>query len=108
FHIVANAVLIPRFGAQGAAFATLASGILVVLLYAYSSSRRRDFSFLRWLLVPSIAAVALVLASYLFEMTPLANAGISVSIFLLILSATRFVRLHELRFVLRSVTSTRR
>src|SRR5690606_4681635 len=108
FHIAANAILIPRVGALAAAFAALACGILVVLLYAYSSSRGRGFSFLRWFLVPSIAAAALLSASYLFEIPPLANAGVSVCVFILILFATGFVRLHELRFVLRSVASPRR
>src|SRR5690606_41662826 len=58
-NIVANAVLIPLLGAQGAAWAGLFSGALLIVLYAVSCAGRQDFRFVQWLLVPSVMAIAI-------------------------------------------------
>jgi O-antigen/teichoic acid export membrane protein len=102
-HIAANAVLIPKFGALGAAFATLLSGVLVILLYVYSASRRRGLQFARWLLVPSCLATAVGMAALLSDVNVFILAAVSVIAFLVGLYLTGFVHFHEIRFVMQSL-----
>lgn len=106
-HIAINAALIPRLGAVGAAWAALASGALLILLYALSASKQREFRFLRWLLMPSCLAVAIAVTvsvpPFLLDVNVVLRAAISISVFLAGLLALGFVRPDEIRFVLRSV-----
>lgn len=102
-HLGANAILIPIFGAEGAAWAALFSGVLLILLYAWSSARHRDFQFLRWLLVPTCLASAACTATLFFDMNTLVSAVVSVSVFLISLLLTGFVQRDEIRFVFRSI-----
>jgi len=106
-QIGAHAVLIPLFGAQGAAVATLFSGVLLISLYSYASSRRRDFRFVRWLLVPSCLAAIVAIIAVLVGMDALVGAVASVSLFLVALLASGFARLDEIEFVFRSVVGKR-
>lgn len=104
-HIAANAILIPRYGAVGAASATLFSGILVVVLYAISSSRRRRFEFFRWLILPSCLAAVVSLIPVLTGVEPFLGTFLAVTAFLVSLTVIGFVRPDEVRFVLRTVLS---
>lgn len=104
-HIAANALLIPGFGAVGAAWAALFSGTLVILLYAISSSRRRDFQILRWLLLPTSVAAAVAATAFFADVHAFIGAVGAVSAFLISLFAIGFVRPDEIRFVFRSVLS---
>ncbi|HET6630830.1 MAG TPA: oligosaccharide flippase family protein [Woeseiaceae bacterium] len=101
-HVAANAVLIPMFGAEGAAWAALFSSTLLIFLYGFSS-RGRQFDFQRWLLLPSVLAAIVAVAALLTEANALVSAVVSVSVFLAGLLATGFVRRDEIRFVLRAV-----
>jgi O-antigen/teichoic acid export membrane protein len=104
-HVAANAVLIPMLGAEGAAWATLFSSTLLILLYAFSSSQRREFHFQRWLLMPSCLAALVAVAALIADVNAFVSAVVSVSVFLVGLLAIGFVRGDEIRFVLRSVLS---
>lgn len=101
-HVAANAVLIPMLGAEGAAWAALFSSSLLILLYGWSS-RGRKFDFRRWLLMPSVLAAVVAAAALLAGANALLSAVVSVSLFLVGLLATGFVRGDEIRFVLRAV-----
>jgi O-antigen/teichoic acid export membrane protein len=107
-HIAANAALIPRFGALGAAIATLCSGILIILLYAYSASRRRSLRFSRWLLLPTCLAVVVALAVPLSGANAFTQAAVSVCAFLVGLYLIGFVHRGEIRFVLQSLLGNNR
>jgi O-antigen/teichoic acid export membrane protein len=104
-HIVANIVLIPKFGAVGAASATLFSGVFLILLYTWSAARRGNFRFLRWLLLPSCIAVAVATAAFLSGMDAYIGAVIAAAAFAIGLVVSGFVQAHEIRFVLRSMVS---
>lgn len=101
-HVAANAVLIPMMGAEGAAWAALFSSTLLIVLYGFSS-RGRKFHFQRWLLMPSALAAVVAVAALLADANALLSAVVSVSVFLVGLLATGFVRGDEIRFVLRAV-----
>lgn len=102
-HICANLVLVPRLGAEGAAWATLLSGALIVTLHAFSSSRRRKFQFMRSLVVPSCLALVFAFGANAFEMNVYLQAMASVSVFVASLLVTGFVQPHEIDFVRRSL-----
>lgn len=102
-QIGANAILIPRFGALGAASASLLSGILIIALYALAASRRRDFRFLRWLLMPSVFAAVVAVATLLAKVNAYVGGLASALVFLLGLFVLQLVRKDEIAFVLRSV-----
>lgn len=102
-NIVANAVLIPLLGAQGAAWAGLFSGALLIVLYAVSCAGRQDFRFVQWLLVPSVMAIAIATAAPLLGMNAFVTAVLSLSVLAAGLLLTGFVRGDEIRFVLRSL-----
>lgn len=102
-NLTANAVLIPLYGAVGAAWAGLFSGVLLITLYALSSSGRREFNFRKWLLMPTVLAGALVALSLPADINAFALAVIAVGAFFLGLLVIGFVRGDEIRFVLRSV-----
>jgi O-antigen/teichoic acid export membrane protein len=106
-HIGANAVLIPRFGAPGAAWATLFSGVLVVLLGIHSASKRRRFSFLKWLLIPSCIAACIAIAVSLTDVSPYLQAAVSVLAFLAGLYLIGFIHRDEIRFVFHSLAGRR-
>ncbi len=105
-HVGANAVLIPLFGAQGAAWAGLFSGVLLIVLYVRSCSGRRDFRFRRWLLMPSLMGIAIAAATLMTDVNAVVAAALSLAAFLACLLATGFVRRDEIYFVLRSVLPT--
>ena len=102
-QIGANVILIPKFGAVGAAISCLVSGILIIVLYALAASRRRDFRFLRWLLLPSSLAAVVAIAVILAGINAYIGALASASMFVLGLFAMQLVRPDEIEFVLRSV-----
>jgi O-antigen/teichoic acid export membrane protein len=102
-HIAANALLIPRFGAVGAACGTLLSGVLLIILYAISFMQRRRFSYVRWILVPSCLATAFSLISLLTGLNAYAGALVAVTAFTVSLVGIGFVRREEIRFVLHTV-----
>lgn len=102
-HIAANAILIPRFGAAGAATATLLSGLLIVLVYAWSASRNRTFHFIRWLLLPACAAAAISGLAYVSGLHPLLQATAAAATFLAVLFVSGFVRGHEVSFLMRAI-----
>jgi O-antigen/teichoic acid export membrane protein len=107
-HIAANAALIPLFGALGAAIATLCSGILIILLYVYSASRRRSLRFSRWLLAPTCLAVVVALAVALSGVNAFIQAAVSVCVFLVGLYLIGFVHRGEIRFVIQSLLTNNR
>ena len=107
-HIAANAVLIPLYGAPGAAIATLLSGAFLVLLYTVVASRKRSFLFARWLLVPSGMAALVAFGSHLLDVNAWAGAGISATVLLASLFATGFMRPDEVKFVYQSLITGRR
>ena len=102
-HVAASAILAPRFGAAGAACATLASGTLVVLLYALSASAGRPFRLARWLLLPSSIALLAGAVAFFPQLNPVLAAIIAISVFIAGLVASGFIEQHEVRFVLRSI-----
>ncbi len=102
-NIGLNAILIPLFGAVGAAWSGLLSGTLLIVLYALSCASRREFDFRRWLLLPTLLAAAVTAGAATTGINAFARAGIAVSVFLGGLLVTGFVRGDEIRFVLRSV-----
>ena len=106
-HIGVNAVLIPKFGALGAACATLVSGVLVVFLNIHSASKRRRFSFLRWLLVPSCIAAFIAIAVSLTDVSSYLQATVSVLAFLAGLYLIGFIHRDEIRFVFHSLAGGR-
>jgi O-antigen/teichoic acid export membrane protein len=107
-HIAANAALIPLFGALGAAIATLCSGILIILLYVYSASKRRSLRFSRWLLAPTCLAVVVALAVALSGVNVFIQAAVSVCVFLVGLYLIGFVHRGEIRFVIQSLLTNNR
>jgi O-antigen/teichoic acid export membrane protein len=107
-HIAANALLIPKFGALGAAGATLLSGVLLIVLYAWSASRRRRFQFMRWLVVPSGLAILIVMATLLSDGNAYIQAGIAFLAFTVGLYLVGFVHRDEIRFVFQSVLANGR
>jgi O-antigen/teichoic acid export membrane protein len=98
-----NAVLIPLYGAHGAAWSGLISGTLLIALYALASGGRREFDFRRWLLMPTAMAGAIAAITLLADINAFVLALIAVAAFLAGLLAIGFVRGDEIRFVLRSV-----
>lgn len=104
-HIGANALLIPRFGALGAAFATLFSGVLIVVLYAVSSSRQAHFHYLKWLLMPSCLAGVISFVAAQTGLNAYFGTAFAVAAFLLSLILIGFVRRDEVVFVFRSIVS---
>jgi len=104
-HIGANVILIPRFGAVGAASATLFSGVLLILLYAGSAARRRSFKFFRWLLVPSFLAVVIAAATVLAGVNAWLGVAGGMVAFAAGLFVTGFAHRGEVQFVLRSIFS---
>lgn len=102
-HIAANAVLIPKFDAVGAACATLFSSVLVIFLYVYSASRRHGLQFARWLLVPSCLTVVIGAVAFLSDVNAFILAAASIVAFLVGLYLIGFVHRHEIRFVLQSL-----
>ncbi|HZD53811.1 MAG TPA: oligosaccharide flippase family protein, partial [Woeseiaceae bacterium] len=102
-NIGANAVLIPLYGAEGAAWSGLASGVLLVTLYALSSWRRSGFDFRRWLVMPTGLAAIIAAAAVMANVNAFVLALIAVSMFLAGLLVLGFIRGDEIRFVLRSV-----
>jgi O-antigen/teichoic acid export membrane protein len=102
-HIGVSALLIPRFGAVGAACGTLLSGVLLIILYAISFMRRRRFSYVRWIMVPSCLATAFSLISLLTGLNAYAGALVAVTAFTVSLVGIGFVRREEIRFVLHTV-----
>jgi O-antigen/teichoic acid export membrane protein len=102
-HIGLNAALIPKFGALGAAWATMFSGVLVIVLNAWSASRRSSFSFLKWLLLPSCIAVSVSVAMALTNVDPWFQAAVAVAAFLAGLYLIGFVHRDEVRLVFRSL-----
>ncbi|HEX7062210.1 MAG TPA: oligosaccharide flippase family protein [Woeseiaceae bacterium] len=102
-NIAANAILIPLYGAEGAAWAALLSGALLITLYAVSSSGRRELEFRRWLLTPTIIAAAIAGLAVVTDINAFALAPLAVAIFLIGLILVGFVRGDEILFVLRSL-----
>ena len=102
-HIGGCALLIPKYGATGAAISTLFSGGLIIVLYAYFASRKRKFRFVQWLALPSFLAATVAAATVLADMSPYLGSVVAVAIFLASLLLTRFVHLDEIRFILQSV-----
>lgn len=102
-HICANLILIPRLGAEGAAWATLFSGTLIVTLHAFSSSRRRKFQFIRSLVVPSCLAIMFAFGANSLEMNVYVQATTSISVFVASLLVIGFIQRHEIDFVRRSL-----
>ena len=102
-HIGASAFLIPRFGAQGAAWAALSSGVVLLLLYGWSSSRQGDFRHLRRLLVPSCLAAIIAATASIADANVLTRAVVSVAAFFITLFIAGLVRRDEVSFVVRSV-----
>lgn len=104
-NIAANAILIPLYGAEGAAWSGLFSGALLITLYAFSSSGQREFDFRRWLLIPTglAAAVAGITIGVAADINAFALALIAVAAFIVGLLAIGFVRGDEIRFVMRSL-----
>lgn len=105
-NLACNALLIPRYGAEGAAWAGLFSGVLLIVVYAVWSGRR-EFQFRRWLLVPTILAAGIAAAAFIADMNAFALALIAVSAFLVALLVIGFVRGDEIHFVLRSLLPKR-
>jgi O-antigen/teichoic acid export membrane protein len=107
-HIAVNGLLIPKFGALGAAGATLLSGVLLIVLYAWSASRRRRFQFMRWLVVPSGMAILIVMATLLSDGNAYIQAGVAFLAFTVGLYLVGFVHRDEIRFVFQSVLANGR
>ncbi len=105
-HIGANAILIPLMGAEGAAWAGVFSGALLIVLYALSCAGRRDFRFGQWLLMPTVIGTVIAIAALAADINAFVAAILSLSVFLACLLATGFVRGDEIRFVLRSLLPT--
>ena len=106
-QIAANALLIPKFGAQGAAVATLFSAVMLILMYTYASSRHGGFKFVRWLLVPSCLAVTVVIVAPGVGIGALAGAFTAVAVFLVGLLVAGVARPEEINFVLRAMMGNR-
>lgn len=107
-HIALCASLVPRYGANGAAIATLASGILINMLYAYSASRRPGLRFVRWLLVPSLLAAGTALATRYLDVHGWITAACAVAVFVISLFLSGIVRTSELRFILSAMSGSGR
>ena len=106
-QIAANAILIPKFGAQGAAAATLFSGVLLILMYTYASSQHGSFRFVRWLLVPSCLAAMIAILTPWVGIGAFAAALTAAAVFLGGLLVAGFARPDEMRFVLRAIMGNR-
>lgn len=104
FQIVLNALLIPQYGAIGAAIATLLSGAALVVAYAWVSAKSANFKFGQWLLLPSCVALVAAIASAMLDVHALMSALIAVTGFGVALLFTGFVKKDELAFVVNSMT----
>lgn len=102
-NLASNAILIPLYGAEGAAWSGLISGALLITLYALSSAGRREFNFQRWLLMPTCLAAAVVAGAVVADMNAFVRALLALAAFLVGLLLIGFVRGDEIRFVLRSL-----
>lgn len=99
----ANALLIPKFGAQGAAAATLFGGALVIFLYAMAAATKGDFQFLKWLFVPACLAIVSAVSVSLIDTGVLIRAVVAVSVFVISLLLMGFARKHEIKFIFETV-----
>jgi O-antigen/teichoic acid export membrane protein len=106
-HIAANAILIPRFGAEGAAWAALLSSTLLAALHAWSAARQEQLRLLRWLLLPTCLAAGIVGIVAWARMDTVTGTVIAAGTFVLSLLAARVVRRHEIDFVLKTLLSRR-
>ena len=106
-HIAANALLIPRLGAEGAAWAALLSSILLAVLNAWSSASQRSFRLLRWLLLPSCMAAAIVAVAVWLGMSPVAGTVVSIAVFAVGVMLAGVVKRSEIDFLFRSLVTKR-
>jgi O-antigen/teichoic acid export membrane protein len=106
-HIAANAFLIPRLGAEGAAWAALLSSILLAVLHAWSSASQRSFRLLRWLLLPSCMAAAIVALAVWLGLRPVPATVVSVGVFVAGVYFSGVVKRNEIDFLLRSLVTRR-
>lgn len=106
-HIGASALLIPKYGAVGAAWGTLFSGALLIVLYAISLMRRRRFKYAQWLMIPSCLATGFALLSLLTGLDAYVGALVAAAAFTVSLILVGFVRGEEIRFVLQTVLGRR-
>lgn len=100
-NLALNAGLIPLFGAEGAAVATLLSGIFLVYIYVLLSGGTPLLRFRRWLLAPSCIVVALCAATYFIDLDVILEAAIALALFIASLFAIRLVTFGEIAGILR-------
>jgi O-antigen/teichoic acid export membrane protein len=106
-HIAANAWLIPRLGAEGAAWAALLSSILLAVLHAWSSASQRSFRLMRWLLLPSCLAAAIVAVTMWLGIGPVPGTVVSIGIFGLALLMMGVVKRGEIHTLLEVLVTKR-
>lgn len=103
FNVVANVVVIQRYGALGACFTTLATDLLMVALLAYSLDRylgRRSFELGR--LSGSLAAAAAILVPMALLKAPLVLTGLALAVgYPLLIYRARLLSSFEMGLLLR-------
>ncbi|MEO0951809.1 MAG: oligosaccharide flippase family protein, partial [Pseudomonadota bacterium] len=97
-NIVLNLILVPRYGAEGAAIATVLSGALLVGQFVVLGfGRRRVLSALAWFGLPSLATIAIAAAVGLVSVPFPLDVLAAVAVLAIALIASGVVRLSELQ-----------
>jgi O-antigen/teichoic acid export membrane protein len=100
-NLAVNAILIPLYGAEGAAFATLISGILLVWIYVALSGGAPQLRFRHWLLAPSCIVATLCAFAWFVDWGVAVETVLVVTIFLATLFAIRLVTVEDITGILR-------
>ena len=103
-NIAMNLVLIPRFGGEGAAIATLASGLVLIVLYVVTGfGRERISRATLWFGLPLVISVAVGAAVQIMGASLLVGVPVAVVAFTALLFVTRLMSVGEIKLIRESL-----
>lgn len=108
-NILINFALIPKFGGEGAAVATIISGLVLIVLYVLTGfGRERIRSAISWFGIPTLISVAIGAALSSTGLTITVAVPVAVVALIVLLFATGVLSTNEMKIIQKSLVSGRK
>ncbi len=96
-NVIINIILIPVYGALGAAIGTIVSELVLLISFALYARQKLKIARTAWLIIwPALVALCIVIGSSFISANDFLKAGVAVGFFLALLFLFRYVRHAEI------------